>query len=218
MKYIYIIILILFLTGCTQYVEVPVIETVVETVIVAETEYIEDTDKIDKLQEELDSYKELISNLGEYLGYVYYVYQLKSDGSSSWGTGFSIEYENEFYFITAGHIVDNKYGYFPDLGFQLKDNWVYPELITYSNDYINKEDYAIFSSEIDKGFKVDLDNDNPLYKIGDTILDYKITSIEGESGSPVIDVDGEVTEIATTDMYFYNTDIDMILETIDNLE
>ncbi len=216
MKYILIVFLTILLTGCTQYV--PVVETiteiVVETVVVTETVVEYDNE----CSEELQQYKDLINNLNEYLGYVYFVYQLKSDGSSSWGTGFSIEYGNEFYLITAGHVVDGVYGYFPNLGFELSDGWLYPELLTYENDYINERDYAIFSSEIDEGFKVDLDNDNPLYRIGDTILDYKITSIEGESGSPVIDVDGEVTEIATTDMYFYNTDIDMILETIDNLE
>ena len=220
------VVLILAVPGCTQYIEVPVVETVTETITetVIETKYVEviNNDEILRLQEELNSYKSLIDNLNELLGYVCYVYQLKSDGSSSWGTGFSMEYKNEYYLITAGHVVDNEYGYFPDLGFELNDSWVYPELLTYDNNYIGKEDYAIFSSEIDKGFKVDLYNDNPLYKIGNTdlntISDYRIKTIEGESGSPVIDIDGQVTEIATTDMYGYNTDIDIVLEAIDNMQ
>ena len=39
----------------------------------------------------------------------------------------------------------------------------------------------------------------------------------GQMGVPVIDIDGEVTEIATTDMCNYNTDIDIVLKAINKL-
>ena len=39
-----------------------------------------------------------------------------------------------------------------------------------------------------------------------------------QSGSQAIDIDGEVTEVATTNEFYYNTNIDIILEAIDNLK
>ncbi len=204
------------LVGCTEYVEVLVpveipvvhIETVVETVVEYDNE----------CSEELQQYKDLVSNLNEYLGYVY-VIEVSNSNYSSEGLGFTIEYEDDFYMITAGHGIHYVYEdydiLYTNFRFKPENTWIQLELLDYNNDYINKKDYAIFtSSEIEEGFEVDLDNDNPLYRIGDKILDYKITTIEGESGSPVIDIQGQVTEIATTDYYSYNTDIDIVLEAI----
>ncbi len=213
------VVLILAVPGCTQYVEVPVVETITETVIetVTVTEYIEveNTDRIDRLESEVGQYQDLISNLNELLGYVYLIEGTNTIGGIGEATAFALEYKEEIYIISAGHVVENKNGIFSN--FRII-NGVLLELLDYDNDYINKSDYAIFTGEIDKGFKVDLDNDNPLYRIGDTIVDYRITSIEGESGSPVIDIGGEVTEIATTDIYSYNTDIDTVLDVIDNMQ
>ncbi len=216
MKYIYIIILILLITGCTQYV--PVVETITETVVetVVVTEIVVEYDN--ECSEELQQYKDLISNLNEYLGYVYLI-EVSNSNYSSEGIGFTIEYEDEFYMITAGHGVHYVYEdydiLYTNFRFKPENIWIQLELLVYENDYINKEDYAIFtSSEIEEGFKVDLDDDNPLYRIGDTIVDYRTITIEGESGSPVIDIDGEITEISTTDYYSYNTDIDIVLEAI----
>jgi len=63
------------LSGCTEYVKVPVVETLTETVLVTETvvetEYIEDTERIDELEEEVLKYQELIGNLNELLSYIY---------------------------------------------------------------------------------------------------------------------------------------------------
>ncbi|MCJ7691268.1 MAG: serine protease [Clostridiaceae bacterium] len=221
MKYI-LLILIMLITGCTPLAAEPVIETIVETEIVKEYVEIENTDEIDRLNEELDRYKELLNNLNDLLKNVYYVYQGKDDGSSSWGTGFAIEYNGKHYLITAGHVVDSEYGIFKNLGFKdFEGEWIYPELLDYNNDYMNKKDYAILSSsKIDNGFNVDLDNDKPLFIIGDNnlISNYSRKTVVGESGSPVIDIDGEATEVVTTDIYQYNTDIDIVLQAIDNLK
>jgi len=32
------------------------------------------------------------------------------------GTGFSLEYKDKFYLITAGHAIENEYGIFKNLG------------------------------------------------------------------------------------------------------
>ena len=174
--------MILLLTGCTQYVPVveTITETVVETVVVTETVVEYDN----KCSEELQQYKDLINNLNEYLGYVYLI-EVSNSNYSSEGIGFAMEYEDEFYIITAGHGIHYVYEdydiLYTNFRFKPENTWIQLELLAYENDYINKKDYAILtSSEIEEGFKVDLDNDNPLYRIGDKILDYKITTIEDD--------------------------------------
>jgi len=178
-------------------------------------------------QEEIEKYNNLLSNLNELLSNVYYVYQNKNDGSSSWGTGFSIEYKGSFYLLTAGHIVDGEYGKFINLGFKanFSNDWIYPKLLAYNNDYLNRNDYAIFYIDsTDSGFKIDDDNDSGIYLLGsnniniNTIEDINNNSLIGESGSPIIDYEGEITGISTTDMNSYNTNINVILEAIDNLK
>lgn len=209
MRVILIIILIFLLTGCTQYV--PVAETVIETVVVTETvvETIEDTDKIEQLEEEISEYKKLVLDLDELRKCVYYVYGENSE-AYVFGTGFSLKYKDKFYLITAGHIVDGEWGIHKNLGFKdYQGNWVYPELIEYENDYGGQNDYAIFySNKINDGFEIDEDNDKAMFKISlDEIDDYRYGSEIGQSGSPVIDNNGEVVEITTTDTYTYNTKI-----------
>jgi hypothetical protein len=218
-----IVLIFAFVTTCTpesspevieeeaepEIVTDTIIETITETVVV--TEYIEDTE----CKEELQKYKDLINNLNEYLGYVYYVECTNAIGGIGDATAFSIDYNDEIYLISAGHLVENENGIFGNF----RIGGISIVLLTYNNDYMNKTDYAIFtSSEIDNGFEVDLDSDKPLFLIGDSIWDYTRKTVEGESGSPVIDIDGEVTEIATTDLYYYNTDIDIVLEAIDNIQ
>ena len=177
--------------------------------------------------EEIEKYNNLICNLNELLKNVYYVYEGKNDGSSSWGTGFSIEYLGNYYLVTAGHIVDGEYGKFINLGFKanFSNDWIYPKLLAYDNDYLNKNDYAIFYTDsVDNGFKIDDDNDNGIYLLGsnniniNTIENINNNSLIGESGSPIIDYEGEITGISTTDMNSYHTNINVILEAIDNAD
>jgi hypothetical protein len=191
MKYIIIILLALSLAGCSQPIVADTVSTTAETVIVTETvtQYVtvEDTAKITELQNEVDSYKALLGNLNELLSNVYYVYQKKSDGSSVWATGFSIDYNDKFYLITAGHVVDNEFGIFKNLGFKVNDKFIYPKLLDYNKDI----DYAVFySDKIKSGLKVgeitiknefvlgSVDNDLNVFRSV-----YDRISIAGESGA-----------------------------------
>lgn len=199
MKHIFIILILIsiLLIGCdTQYV---LADTVPETVVVTEVVTLEvtDTAKIEELELELQKYKDLIDNLNNLLSNVYYVYQGKSDGSSVWATGFSINYNGKYYLITAGHVIDNGYGIFKNLGFKVNGRYIYPELLSYKNEWGN--DYAIFySDKITNGLtltdKADYKN---LYILGlQTFkqIDYK-TIKPGESGSPIIDISGNAVGI-----------------------
>lgn len=222
-----LITLVLFLIGCTPIIPEPVIETVVVTETVTETVIIEDTDKIEQLEKEIEDYENLVNNLNKLLSNVYYVYQKKSDGSSVWGTGFSIGYKDKFYLITAGHAVKGEYGYFPNLGFRanFSNEWIYPELLTYNYNNRNVKDYAIFySDKVNSGFKVDNDEDKEGFVLGsvylnlNTIRIFKGASRIGESGSPIIDFDKEIIGINTDLLYYNYTPIKVVLKAIDDMK
>lgn len=160
-------------------------------------------------------YQNLTANLNDLLKNVYYVY---GEGSGTWvaGTGFSMEYKDKFYLITAGHIVDCEWGIHKNLRFRanFSNKWIYPKLIAYNNDYLARNDYAIFySDKIESGLKVDFENDDSAFVIGceklniNIIKDSDTVNIVGESGSPIIDINGEVTGISTTNNSLYYTDI-----------
>jgi hypothetical protein len=76
------VILLLFIVGCdSNYVlqaDTTPVETVTvyETVITTEIVEIENTQRVDELEVELQQYKDLISNLNEYLSCVYYGYAI----------------------------------------------------------------------------------------------------------------------------------------------
>jgi len=166
--------------------------------------------------EEIEKYNNLISNLNNLLNNVYYVY---GEGNGTWvaGIGFSLEYKDKIYLITAGHIVDGEWGIHKNLGFKDIDNkWIYPKLLTYEVNEI-VPDYAIFySDKINNGLKVDLNNTEPDYRLGinKLIQENNNWGLDGECGSPIIDLDGEVIGIHVG----YVSDIDDVLEAIDNLE
>jgi len=233
MKKILVIILLiasLLLIGCQKQISADTITpTSIVTVTSIVTQKVEDTKRIDELEAELKEYKDnyyayrfLVDDLNDLLKNVYYVYQKKSDGSSSWGTGFSIEYNGKYYLITAGHIVDGEYGIFKNLGFKanFSDNFIYPKLLTYKSDYINKNDYAIlYSDKVSSGLMPGKETKNNFtLGYGDiNLIKQDNYNIEGESGSPYININGEVTGILTSD-YFYRTEINTVLGAIDNLK
>lgn len=213
----------MFMIGCIN----PIIaETVPETVIVTETviEYVEveNTDRIEELELQVKQYNSLINNLYILLGNVYYVYGELGNGSWTEATGFSLTHNDKFYLITVGHAIENEYGIFKNLGFKVNGDWIYPKLLDYENKYNDGKDYAIFySDKINKGFKPDLNNDEPKFKINYSgkIEGCSKNRIIGESGSPVIDLQGEVTGIVTTNMMSRcDTDINTVIEAIDNLK
>lgn len=196
-------------------VETAAITATPETVIVTET-IIDDT-KVEELQTEVKQYQDLISNLDSLLKNVYYVYG-EGNGTFVYGTGFSLEYKDKFYLITAGHIVDGEWGIHKNLGFKSSDDeWIYPKLLDYENIIYN--DYAIFKNgKVLSGFKIDNENDKPLYYI--TIKGIKLINefaIAGDSGSSIIDIDGEVVGIQCNSSSQF-TKIDKIMGKIDNLK
>lgn len=223
MKNILIIIallIIFFNVSCQSSLIVDTVGTtnIPETVIVTETVIVEDTAKINELenqladsQKETEKYQELIGNLNGLLKNVYYVYG-EGNGTFVYGTGFSLEYNDRYYLITAGHIVDGEWGIHKNLGFRINNKWIYPKLLAYKvTDTI--PDYAIFySDKIKDGLNYDLINTEPDYRLGiDIVIQENNNWGEvGSCGSPVIDLDGEVIGLHVG----YLQDIDEILQAI----
>ncbi len=230
-----LLVLSLLCIGCSQPIsaETPV-SPAVETVTITETITITDTEREKQLEEELtnvkqlledsvieaSNYKYILDNLNELLSNTYYVYQEKDDGYV-WATGFSIQYNDRYYLITAGHVVEYEHGIFKNLGFKanFSDTWIYPELLTYENEWENENDYAVFySDKISSGIWV---APNTEYKyvlgsmeVGLNIINNYIVGVTGESGSPILNQRGEVSGILINGV----TPIDIVLEAIDNIE
>ncbi|MCJ7665943.1 MAG: hypothetical protein MUO59_04320, partial [Actinobacteria bacterium] len=123
MKYIYILlILIMVITGCTPLAAETVIETIVETEIVKEYIEVENTDEIDRLNNEIQQYKDLINNLDDLLDNVYYIECTNAIGGTGEATAFSIEYNQDIYIISAGHLVENEYGIFSNFRIKVGGN------------------------------------------------------------------------------------------------
>ncbi len=214
MKYIFIILILIsiLLIGCdTQYVLADTVpETVVVTQIVTQEVTVEDTAKIEELELELQQYKDLISNLNEYLNCVYYIKGSNSNYINE-GTAFSIKYNDKYYVISAGHLVENEYGKFSNF----KCNDISLKLLAYENDFKMGNDYAIFySDKIIDGFEIGK-FELPVYVLGygklNTFREMEI-GVQGESGSPIINLNGEVVGIMTGSV----VNIDKVIKTIDN--
>ncbi len=205
------IVLALAVSGCTQYVPVveTVTETVIETVTVVETVTVEDTDRIEELEKEIYDYKTLIPALDELRKCVYYV-----SGEGGSGTGFSLIYEGKTYLVTAGHVIDGEWGYHPNLGFRdYQGNWIYPKLLRHDNQSGIGKDYAIFEATMENYLQADNNNDTGRFRITtEKIVDCRNQSIPGESGSPIIDNDGEVVGIVNITSFLYITKIQDIFE------
>jgi cell division protein FtsB len=192
-------------------------------------------EEINTLEDDLDLSKSqnnklqtLICNLDNLLDNVYYVYGknvYETRYTEVWGTGFSIKYNDKYYLITAGHIVDGEWGIHKNLGFKNSDGeWIYPELLTYENDNDNYRDYAIlYSNKVDSGFNYNLTNTYDRYIIGN--IDLNIIrkpparqicceGTDGECGSPVVNLNGEVIEVYVGCF----TDINKVIEAINSLK
>lgn len=217
-SYIILVLIFILSIGCNPIVAQPqpgvITETVIETV--AETVEVENTDRIEILENEIKQYQDLICNLNEYLNNIYYCYN--DNGTYIvWGTGFSLQYNDKYYLITAGHAVMQDGDYHPNLGFKnYKNEWIYPKLLKYEATETTP-DYAIFySDKVNEGLGYDLSNTEPDYRLGvDISIEENNTWGEtGSCGSPVIDQDGEVMGLHVG----YFQDIDEVLNAIDSIE
>jgi len=236
MKRIYIIailILILILTGCGKVISA---ETIVATTVNPLEQIVADKEneidilngQIDDLtvslaigKEETEKYAYLVRNLNNLLKNVYYGYA-SNNGGSEYFTAFSIYYHGSYYLLTAGHCVKNEHGEFGNFKFKanFSDEWIYPKLLVYDNDFNSNEDYAIFTDKkINNGFKIGKvykknfilgSMDNRLNIIKELLKE----SINGESGSPVININGEILGIFTGGF----TNIQIVLNRIDELK
>lgn len=171
-------------------------------------------------KDELGKYKDLINNLNEYLSYVYKMECTNTIGGTGEGTAFSIKYNQDIYIISSGHIVDNEHGIFNNFRIRTNDGWVYLELLCYEVTN-TAPDYGVFySNKIDNGLGVDRNNTEPNFRLGNKYSNLNLINlnddwgIDGECGSPIIDLDGEVIGIHVG----YMTDIDNVLEAIDSLK
>ena len=230
------LLLIIFTVSCQSSLIVDTVATIniPETAIVTETVTVEDTAKINKLQKQLtdsqaetEKYQDLIANLNDLLKNVYSGYAENNNYKSDGFTAFSLKHNDKYYLITAGHCVHYNYegldtGEYTSFKFQanFSDNWIYPKLLKYENDFNGNRDYAIFTStKIDSGLNFDLNNTYPEYILGNEdnniFKQFSIYNlIEGESGSPVIDIGGETIGIATGNF----CDIDLVIQAINNLK
>ena len=146
----------------------------------------------------LNSAELLLSNINKILSTVYFGTADKGEIVEAKNfTAFTIQYNDKFYLITAGHCVEmdgERYG-----NFKFKSNrgksWITPELLDYKSDYINNLDYAIFFSGkpintglIPAGPGEDM---TPRYILGNlerslNLVKVYSDTIEGESGSPIL--------------------------------
>ncbi len=187
-----------------------------------------------KLQDELADFegnplklKKLLNNINDLLKNVYIGSTSPKETAYTF-TAFKIIYKGKSYIITAGHCVNDNYG--EEGSFKFKANfsrdWIYPELLGYKADFTNLDDYGVFYSDANTGgLKVTEDlNSLPSennYLLGSMDKQLSIfrnlgdSSEKGESGSPVINRDGEVVGIYVIYGLAY-TPIKLALDVIDN--
>ncbi|MCL4378806.1 MAG: hypothetical protein M1409_10620 [Actinobacteria bacterium] len=223
------IFLIGLLIGCSTKIIADIDTDTTQTIVtVTVTSIVEDTSRIEELeeqlnqsQEEIEKYQKLIANLNELLKNVYYGYASNSKWILDGFTAFSMEHKGKYYLITAGHCVENsEVGKMTSFKFKanFSDKWIYPKLLDYENDFQYGKDYAIFyTDKIDSGLNTG-EYELPMFVLGygklNIIKDGTSSSIPGESGSPVININGEVIGIMTGSV----TNINNVLEAIDNLK
>jgi hypothetical protein len=187
-----------------------------------------------KLQDELAGLKGnplklkvLLNNMNDLLKNVY-IGSTSPKESAYTFTAFKIIYKDKSYIITAGHCVNDNYG--EEGVFKFKANfskyWIYPDLLGYKADFTNLNDYGVFySDDISGGLKITSDlNSKPSednYLLGSMDKQLSIfrnlgdSSEKGESGSPVINQDGEVVGIYVVYGLVY-TPIQLALDVIDS--
>jgi len=175
------------------------------------------------LQEEPEKLKKILDNMNALLKYTY-IGSASPEELAYTFTAFSIKYKGKFYIITAGHCVQDNYG--KEGAFKFKanfsDEWIYPELLGFKAEFYNLDDYGVFySDKVTGGLTVSDVETSDYYLLGS--LDKRLSvfrnlgdsSRRGESGSPVINEDGQVVGIYVVYGLVY-TPIQLALDVIDN--
>ena len=178
-------LIILVLSAC-QIQEISADTTITETTISNEEKYEYILDNLDSLLENV------------YKGYVRFETVMFEDGF----TAFSIEYNNEYFLITAGHCLEYYNEEITKLEFEniITGEIIDDAKILYS-EYRGSRDFAILKSDkINSGLEVvkKYKKNTQLYTLGfsnGNIKSYKESVIAGESGSPVIDLDMKVNSM-----------------------
>jgi hypothetical protein len=228
---ILLLVLSILTIGCSSQV---IADTTItpETITVTSIVEVENTEKIEELERKLEEAEEenqkydyLLRNLNSLLKNVGYITGSNNSYKNE-GTAFTIGYKGKFYLISAGHLIENEYGKFGNFKYKsnFSDKWIYPELLTYENEYQHRIDYAVFvSDKINSMLNVDTENDVSLYQLNSlTISGYPIKNmgdevISGESGSPLIDYEGEITGVMIVEFNDFFTEIEIVLKAIDEL-
>lgn len=163
----------------------------------------------------------LLEDLNNMLSNVYYGIAENETGYSF--TAFTIEYEGNYYIITAGHCINDNFGSSGLFKFKanFSDTWIYPELMAFKPYFWDLEDYAILTSEkIRDGLNIGEGPTKSTYTLGSGKKNLSIfrnltaSTKRGESGSPIINESGEVLGILVVAGKNY-TPIDLVLKRID---
>lgn len=181
--------------------------------------------QISELKGEPEKLRSIINNFNKLLRNVYIGSADPKELAYTF-TAFSIEYKGKYYLITAGHCVKDNFGKEGKFKFKanFSDEWIYPELLGYKAEFWNLDDYGVFSSDkLYSGFKISDQETKENYLIGSMDKNLSVLrnlgagSKRGESGSPVINENGEVIGIYVVYGLVY-TPIQLALDIIDNPE
>jgi hypothetical protein len=210
-----------------DYVPKSQLEELQKKYLIAQEDIIKLQDELAGLKGNPLKLKTLLNNMNDLLKNVYIGSTSPKETAYTF-TAFKILYKDKSYIITAGHCVNDNYG--EEGVFKFKANfsksWIYPDLLGYKADFTNLDDYGVFySGGINGGLKVADDlNSKPSdnnYLLGSIDKQLSIfrnlgdSSEKGESGSPVINQDGEVVGIYVVYGLVY-TPIRLALDVIDN--
>jgi len=179
--------------------------------------------QINELKSDPEKLRKLINNFNKLLKNVY-IGSADPEELAYTFTAFSIEYKGKYYLITAGHCVKDNFGKEGKFKFKanFSDEWIYPQLLGYKAEFWNLDDYGVFfSDELYSGFKISDQETKENYLIGSMEKNLSVLrnlgagSKRGESGSPVINENGEVIGVYVVYGLVY-TPIKLALDIIDN--